>query len=53
LCDFLAKDEGGKKDIATAVTAAVRINFLIMLNPLAKAPTMFTAGRNASAQGRF
>jgi hypothetical protein len=37
LCDFLAKDEGGKNDIATAIGAAARINFLIMLNPLAKA----------------
>ena len=53
LCDFLAKDEGGENDVATAVAAAARINFLIMLNPLAKALTMFVAGRNASAKGRF
>jgi hypothetical protein len=39
LCDFLAKDEGGKNEVATAVAAAARINFLIMfiVTPLAKA----------------
>ena len=47
LCDFLAKDEGGKNDVATAVAAAARINFLIMLTPL----TMFAAGWNTSALG--
>jgi hypothetical protein len=56
LCDFLAKDEDGKNEVATAVAAAARINFLIMfigsLTPLAKALTIFAAGRNASAQGR-
>jgi len=30
LCDFLAKDEVGKNEVATAVAAATTINFLIM-----------------------
>jgi hypothetical protein len=49
----LAKDEVGKNEVATAVAAATRINFLIMLTPLAKPLTMFAAGWNTSAQGRF
>ena len=56
LCAFLAKDEVGKNEVATAVAAAARINFLIMfigsLTPLTKALTIFAAGRNAFAQGR-
>jgi hypothetical protein len=55
LCDFLAKDEVGKNDVATAIAAVTRISFLIIfiVTPLAKALTIFAAGRNASAQGRF
>jgi hypothetical protein len=30
LSDFLAKDEGGNNEVATAAAAATRINFLIM-----------------------
>jgi hypothetical protein len=30
LADFLAKDEVGKNEVATAVAAATRINFLIV-----------------------
>ena len=52
LADFLAKDEVGKNEVATAVAAATRINFLIVFigPPFAKALTMFAAGRNASGQ---
>jgi hypothetical protein len=40
---FLAKDEVGKNEVATAVAAATRINFLIAFigPPFAKALTMF------------
>jgi hypothetical protein len=55
LCDFLAKDEVGKNEVATAVAATARINFLIVfiVSPFAKAPTMLQTGQNASTQGHF
>jgi hypothetical protein len=43
LSDFLAKDEDGRNEVATAVAASIRIDFLIMFigPPFAKALTMF------------
>jgi 16S rRNA G966 N2-methylase RsmD len=43
LCAFLAKDEVGKNEVATAVATTARINFLIVFigPPFAKALTMF------------
>ena len=41
LSDFLAKDEVGKNEVATAVAAAARINFLIMfISPLREGLTV-------------
>jgi hypothetical protein len=39
LCEFLAEDEVGKNEVATAVAAIARINFLIGFigSPFAKA----------------
>jgi hypothetical protein len=56
LSDFLAKDEGGNNEVATAAAAATRINFLIIFIgflPPREGLTMFAAGRNASAQKQF
>src|SRR5215471_7007192 len=52
LCDFLAKDEVGRNEVATAVATTARINFLIVFigPPFAKALTMFAAGQNASTR---
>ena len=43
LCDFLAKDEVGRNEVAIAVAATARINFVIVFigPPFAKALTMF------------
>jgi 16S rRNA G966 N2-methylase RsmD len=43
LADFLAKDEVGKNEVATAAAAAATISFLIVFigPPFAKALTMF------------
>ena len=40
LCDFLAKDEVGRNEVATAVATTARINYLIVFidPPFAKGP---------------
>jgi hypothetical protein len=55
LCDFLAKDEVGKNEVATAVATTARISFLVVfiISPIREGPDHVGSWPESLAQRPF